>query len=389
MKSPQYPRPSREGTPARVAVWTQGLLPGSETFIRNQTDALRSWRASLFGLSRVKSPLVRESDNVLYGSCLAERVLRRTVTATGYSLRVNRTFAASSPRVVHIHFVSGCAHLVSRAATRRGVPVIVTAHGVDVTTPKNKAGLRGVWMRARISATLDRASLVIAVSKFIRLKVLELGGDPAKVVVHHIGIPIPPPTPLEAAKKWDVVFVGRFVEKKGVLDLISAIGQLRPDLRPKCVFVGDGPLLSQAREVAEDVGIDATFLGAQPPDVVQTTLRAARIFAAPSRTATSGDSEGFGMVFLEAAAAGLPVVSTLHGGIPEAVIDGETGLLSPEGDTGALAENLRHLLSSPDLCARLGGAGRLRVEREFDIVKQTALLEEIYDTVVRKDRVSL
>lgn len=244
-----------------------------------------------------------------------------------------------------------------------------------------------MWSRARIRATLRRASLVVAVSEFIKEKVLELGADPAKVAVHHIGIPVPPPTAADVAKEWDVAFVGRLVEKKGVLDLISALSRLGPGLRPRCVFVGDGPLAGPARRAAEDAGIDATFVGAQPPDVVHATLQKARVFAAPSRTAANGDSEGFGMVFLEAAAAGLPVVSTLHGGIPEAVVDGQTGLLSAEGDVDELAENLRRLLSSPDLCARLGAAGRLRVEREFDIVTQTALLEEIYDTVARGDRV--
>ncbi len=389
MSSSQHPCPPREEAPARVAVWTQGLLPGSETFIRNQTDALQSWRASLYGLMRVRSPLVHESDTILYGSDRPEKLLRRAATMTGYSRRVRHALAISNPDLIHIHFVSGCAYLVSRAAALRGVPVIVTAHGIDVTTPEHIAGPRGAWSRARIRATLDRASLVIAVSEFIRSKVLELGADPTKVIVHHIGIPVPPPTPPEAAKKWDVVFVGRFVEKKGVLDLIGALGRLGPGLRPKCVFVGDGPLSDQAREAARNTGIDATFLGAQPPDVVQMTLQAAHIFAAPSRTATNGDAEGLPISILEAAAASLPVVSTYHSGIPEAVINGETGLLSPEGDSDALAQNLRHLLSSPSLCARLGAAGRLRVEREFDIVKQTALLEEFYDAVTRGDRVVL
>jgi glycosyltransferase involved in cell wall biosynthesis len=218
------------------------------------------------------------------------------------------------------------------------------------------------------------------------LKVLELGGDPAKVIVHHIGIPVLPPTPPDVEKRWDVAFVGRFVEKKGIFDLVAALGQLRPELQPRCVFVGDGPLSGRVREAVQEAGIDVTFLGAQPPDIVQATLKAARVFAAPSRTAANGDSEGFGMVFLEAAAAGLPVVSTRHGGIPEAVLDGETGLLSSEGDVDALAENLRSLLLSPDLRARLGAAGRRRVESEFDIVKQTELLEEIYDSVSRRIR---
>lgn len=383
---PQHLCSSSESTPARVSVWTAGLLPGSETFIRNQTDALRSWQVGLCGLKRVESSLARESDTVLFGSSPREKVLRRMATVTGFSRRVRGALEAPKPDLVHVHFVSGCAYLVTRVAARCRIPVVVTAHGFDVTTPAHKAGPRGVWARARIRATLRRASLVVAVSEFIRLSVLELGGDPAKVIVHHIGIPVPPPTPPDVKKRWDVAFVGRFVEKKGILDLVEALGQLGPELRPSCVFIGDGPLSGPVRKTVQQTGIDATFLGAQPPEIVQATLQAARIFAAPSRTADNGDSEGFGMVFLEAAAAGLPVVSTLHGGIPEAVMNGITGLLSPEGDVDSIAENLRSLLLSPDLCASLGAAGRLRVKREFDIGRQTALLEEIYDAVARGDR---
>lgn len=387
MTSSQHPRSPAVGAPARVAVWTQGLLPGSETFIRNQTDALRSWRSALYGLSRVASPLVRESDTVLYGSSLPETMLRRAATFTGCSHRVRRVLTESNPDLVHIHFVSPCAHLVSRVATQQGVPVILTAHGFDVTAAGHRVGLRGARARARIKATLERASAIIAVSEFIKHEVLELGADPSKVTVHHIGIPVPPPTPPDVPKKWDVAFVGRFVEKKGLLDLIDALGRLHVELHPRCVFIGDGPLSGEARKDAQTLKIDATFLGTQPPDVVQATLQEARVFAAPSRTATNGDSEGLPIAILEGAATGLPVVSTYHSGIPEAVVDGETGLLSPEGDRDSLAKNLHKLLSSPDLCSKLGAAGRMRVEREFDIMKQTQALEEIYDAVAFGNRV--
>jgi glycosyltransferase involved in cell wall biosynthesis len=201
------------------------------------------------------------------------------------------------------------------------------------------------------------------------------------VVVHHIGIPIPDVL-VQTEKVWDIAFVGRFVEKKGVLDLVEAIALLDRVPKPHCVFIGDGPLFDVARARATEVGIDATFLGPQSPEVVRNTLAASHVFAAPSRTAKNGDSEGFGMVFLEAAAAGIPAASTLHGGVPEAVLDRETGLLSPERDVPALATNIALLLASQELRERLGNAARKRVERDFDVRRQTALLETIYDDVV-------
>lgn len=365
------------------------LLPGSETFIRNQTDTLRLWQPSLFGLTEADSPLARASDTVLFGSSLPEKALLRSAIILGHSQRVSRALAASHPDLVHIHFLAGHANLVSRTAKRLDLPIVITAHGFDVTTIASNAGPRAGLVTERLRNTMARASLVIAVSEFIRSKVIQLGCDPAKVVVHHIGIPIPKPPAPSIVKIWDVAFVGRFVEKKGVLDLIAALARLNSEIRPRCVFIGEGPLLGPAKEAVERMQIDATFLGAQPPAVVQKTLRAARVFAAPSRTAENGDSEGLPIAILEAAAARLPVASTYHSGIPEAVLDGETGLLSPEGDVDALAMNLRHLLRSPTLRLQLGSAGRHRTEQEFDIVKQTAVLEELYDAASREHRASL
>ena len=199
--------------------------------------------------------------------------------------------------------------------------------------------------------------------------------------MHHIGIPIVAAEE-EVEKTWDIAFVGRFVQKKGVLDLLDAAALLTSELRPRCVFIGDGPLLDQARANATNTGLDATFLGAQPPDVVRRTLSASKLCAAPSKTADNGDSEGLPIVLLEAAAAVIPVASTLHGGVPEAVLDHETGLLSPEGDVMALAQNIDTLLTSPNLRDQLGKAARKRLERDFDVCRQTALLEAIYDAVV-------
>jgi len=98
----------------------------------------------------------------------------------------------------------------------------------------------------------------------------------------------------------------------------------------------------------------------------------------PSIRAPNGDSEGLGIVNLEAQASGIPVVGTLHGGIPEAVEHGITGLLSPERDPEALAENILTLLSDMALRTKMGLAARERMVRLFDLSQQSALLEKIY-----------
>ena len=125
------------------------------------------------------------------------------------------------------------------------------------------------------------------------------------------------------------------------------------------------------------------MLGPLPRDEVTRWMGRARIISVPSVTAANGDTEGLPTTAVEALASGLPVVGTKHAGIPEAVIDGLTGLLVPERDTCELADRLKLLLDDDGLWHQMALAGRRHAEDEFDLVFQTAKLEEIYDAVVR------
>ncbi|MGN9811321.1 glycosyltransferase [Micromonospora sp. BQ11] len=366
-------------TAPRVVVWRSHLLPGSETFVRNQADALTTWRPTYLGAVRVASPLSRDTDVLAFGDTARDRRDLLALKVTGRSGRLTRTLAALRPAVVHAHF-GGDGWLVSRAADTLGVPLVVTLHGQDVTRQPALPGVRGARQRRNLGEAFERAALVIAVSGFIRDRAVALGADPAKVRVHHIGVPVPA-APATGPKRWDVAFVGRFVAKKGIDDLIEAVGLLAPE-RPRVVFIGSGPLEEPLRARAAQLGLDATFLGAQPPAEVARHVAASKLLAAPSRTAPDGDTEGLPTTVLEAASLGLPVVSTYHSGIPEAVVHGETGLLGPEGDRDALAANLRRLLGDETLRDRLGREARRHVEERFDLHAQTRRLERIYDDAV-------
>jgi glycosyltransferase involved in cell wall biosynthesis len=111
--------------------------------------------------------------------------------------------------------------------------------------------------------------------------------------------------------------------------------------------------------------------------------RAAMLVLPGIRTAT-GRVEGLGMVLLEAAATGVPVIGSKVGGIPECIVDGQSGFLVPERDADALAERIGVLLDDPLLRHRMGAAGRLLVERRFDARQQTQVLEGIYDAVLAR-----
>lgn len=355
----------------KVVVWRSAMIAASETFIRNQADALTRWTPVYLGATKTPSTLARGTDITLFRAQRDPGFLRLRLSGSSPALR--RTLAAQQPDLVHAHF-GGDGWLISGEAARAGVPLVVTLHGHDVTRQPGSPGAKGVRYRRNLRTVFDRATCLIAVSEVIRQRAIRWGADPAKVRVHHTGVPIPARIP-DAPKRWDVAFVGRFVEKKGADDLLAALATLDA----KAVFVGDGPRLAEMRDHARDLRVDATFLGARPAGEVYRVLAESRVLAAPSRTAADGDSEGLPTTIVEAMALGLPVVSTRHSGIPEAVADGTTGLLGAEGDREALAANLRKLLDDQNLQTSFGTAARARAVAEFDVVRQSRRLEDLYD----------
>ncbi|MEV6849066.1 glycosyltransferase [Actinoplanes sp. NPDC051411] len=360
----------------RVVIWRSALLSGSETFVRNHGDHLTRWTPAYLGATRTESPLARETDVIAY-PWESDRLAFLRLRLTGESPRLRRLLAVARPDLVHAHF-AGDGWLVSDSARRLGVPLIVTTHGHDVTRQPDSDGLKGVRYRRNLRSVFDRASLIIAVSEVIRERAIARGADPSRVRVHHTGVPVPPALP-SVSPSWDVTFIGRFVDKKGADDLVAALGKLGP---ARALFIGDGPLRPQVEAQARSLGVDATFTGALPPAEVTSRLAASRILAAPSRTAADGDTEGLPTTVLEAGALGVPVVSTFHSGIPEAVVDGVTGLLGGERDVEALSANIGRLLSDEPLRERLGQAARAHVASNFNLATQSRRLEDLYDEVV-------
>lgn len=351
----------------RVTVWREEVLPGSETFIANQVAAMRRWTPALSGLRARANPLgVTPSFVVEDGSrSLSHRADRWLYWRTGTGPRLHRALRGSA--LVHAHFGPDGARLL-RATQLARRPVIVTFHGYDATVP---AAQLGVDYRP----LFRHAARLVCVSEFIRGCVIAGGAPADKTVVLPIGVPVP--SPAAAARHRRVLFVGRLVDKKGAADLLEAAAGLADP--PPIELIGDGPLRGALQRRAAELRLDVTFLGARPPAAVAEAMARSAVLCVPSRAAANGDREGFGMVFLEAAARGLPAVSYASGGVPEAVLDGETGLLAPEGDTAGLARQLAAVLDDPGLGARLGAAGRARVQSRFEIGACTQRLEALYD----------
>jgi glycosyltransferase involved in cell wall biosynthesis len=170
------------------------------------------------------------------------------------------------------------------------------------------------------------------------------------------------------------------VEKKGPLFTIEAFQQVAtrcPDAR--LTMVGDGALLDDCRRKCEHLGLTdvVQFLPPSPHDEIAKVMKSARAFVQHSVTGTNGDAEGTPVAILEAAGSGLPVISTKHAGIKEAVVSGETGYLVDERDVDGMAAHMIKLAEAPELAGLLGRAGRVHVSESFNMEKQITRLWEI------------
>ncbi|BAC90138.1 gll2197 [Gloeobacter violaceus PCC 7421] len=355
----------------------------SETFIVEQASHLRRYHPTF-----VVARLLREVpfDNVkLTAASLwgwQERLFWLTRQAGGRA----RHEALRRLPLLHAHFGRDGVYALALAEAI-DIPLVVTYHGFDATASPLalwcSRGLMNYQFLLHEAALQRRAAAIIAVSDFIRERLLAKGCPPEKIIRHYIGIDTAKFTPAERpADERYILCVGRHAKRKGIDVLIEAFARIaarHPEVA--LVQIGAGALTGELQALARRLGVAGRvrFLGAQPHARVIEWMRGAEIFSLPSRTSRSGDSEALGIVFNEASACAVPVVSTRHGGIPEAILDGETGLLAPEGDAVALAEKLDILLADRGLGRRLGLRGREFVCEQFDIDTQTAKLEAVYD----------
>ena len=278
-----------------------------------------------------------------------------------------------APSLIHAHFLNDGLDAI-KLGRRLSLPVIATVHGHDITKHENASKK----LRRDFFAKID---CVIGVSKFIAEAALARGCPEHKLELHYIGINLQKfEQQKNESKNPSLLFVGRLVEKKGCTYLLQAMQKLQsktPEL--ELTVVGDGKLKSVLQQEAQARGLKVEFVGTESAAQVRQRLACCWLFVAPSITATSGDTEGLGMVFLEAQAMRTPVISFRSGGVVEAVDEGTTGLLSDEKDVDALAENISFLLENSSQRHHMGLQGRKRVEQKFDVRKQCAVLEHIYD----------
>ena len=290
--------------------------------------------------------------------------------------------------VIHSHF--GPNGLLAVRLKELGLiqaPIITTFHGFDVNVGPLRYG-------SDMYKELFREETIYTVnSAFTMRKVIDLG-CPEKQV-HKLSVGLDPAKypfrerTLRPSEPVKIITVARLVEKKGIeysIRAVSIVAKRYPQAQYQ--IVGDGPLRGTLEQLIEElhVSTNVKLLGWKTQDEVRDFYGGAHMFILPSVTASNGDMEGQGLVLQEAQAMGLPVVSTLHNGIPEGVLDGQSGFLVPERDVNALAEKLFYLIEHPELWPAMGRAGRKFVEQHYDIKQLNKELVELYHRVITKER---
>lgn len=307
-----------------------------------------------------------------------------TYTAAARNLKTlyfSRAFAGRRYDIVHCHF--GPNGLIGAYLKDCGLArgLVVTFHGSDINTYPRRHG-EGVYR-----TLYDRADVVTVNSTFTRAKVIANGCPESKIEVLPVGLRMEEYQETDPALRdpCTVLTVGRLVEKKGHRYALEAFALVKRHFREaRYVLAGGGPLRQELELQAASLGIadSVSFLGDQSDAEVAALYRSATVFILPSVTASDGDMEGQGLVLQEAQASGLPVVSTLHNGIPDGVLDGVSGFLVPEKDGAALADRIIALLDDSGLRARMGAEGRSFVSRKYDTPALTERILKIYERIV-------
>src|SRR5207302_6302360 len=191
-----------------------------------------------------------------------------------------------------------------------------------------------------------------------------------------------------AGAAFTVLFVGRLVERKGVSHLVDAVSLLLPGADVRLVIVGEGPERARIEARIREQGLDGRVaVRGQVSDAeLQAAYAAADAFVLPAVVDRRGDTEGLGVVLLEAMNHRVPVIASAIGGITDIVEDGVSGLLVPPGDATALAAALERLARAPDLSVSLGDAGYRRLHERFSWEAITRRWVEVYNAAVARQR---
>lgn len=372
----------------RVIVVTDQFPVLSQTFILEQMTGLidRGVGVEHWSLQRMDEQVVH--DNVQkYGLLESTRFITLPPEAlrldpqrwTEHFLRTNNLTALDDVACVQIHFGPNFNKLAPLFAAYPDLLVLVSFHGYDGSATFK---IKGVDVYKDLFA---RASNITTPSEFMKRTLVQHGCPPDKIIVHHYGkdTTVFTPTTLQENRQIRLLSVARFVEKKGLEYSLKAFAKAQDGLNAQYRIIGYGPLEAELKNLVHSLGVEdkVFFLGQLTNDAVRQEMSAADVFILTSVTAANGDQEGVPVSLIEAHALGLPVVSSLHAGIPELVAHGETGFLAEERNVEEIAGYLRALIKNPTIRKTFSVNARQKILREFDLAK---LNDTLAETLLRK-----
>jgi glycosyltransferase involved in cell wall biosynthesis len=321
--------------------------------------------------------------------------------------KFGRLLDATRPDIIHLqNFRRHLTFSIVPQARRRGIPVVMTAHDYDIICPNSllfagqraceacrgrhfyraalvrcKDGQRAGSLAVALEGYFTRLmgyhrmiDVIVTPSRFARDKMVEFGQDPTRITVIPNFIDASHYRPTQANLGY-AVCAGRLSAEKGITVLLDAMRRV-PEI--KVIVAGDGPSRESLEAGAVKAGLkNAEFIGYVPRERLLELVAAAAFVVMPSLS-----PENFPYSVLEAFALGKPVVASAVGGIPEMVEDGVTGLVVRPGDAPALAAAMHRLIADPGLAVRLGGAGRRRVETQWDASTHYRSIKGLYEGLV-------
>ncbi|MGK7895652.1 MAG: glycosyltransferase [Xenococcus sp. (in: cyanobacteria)] len=289
--------------------------------------------------------------------------------------------------IIHCQF--GIFGIMSLAFRQIGLiegKLITGFRGYDISKYIQKRGER-VY-----DELFQKGDFFIANCEFFRQRAIKLGCDPEKIVVLGSGIDCSnfafTPRHFPADGKVKIVTTGRLVEKKGIeygIRAIASLAETYPNIEYN--IIGDGKLREHFEQLITELNVGhlVNLLGWKQQEELIEILDNSHILIAPSVTAADGNQDAPVNTLKEAMAMGLPVIGTLHGGIPELIEDGISGFLVPERDGNAIADKVRHLIEHPEIWSDIGASGRKRVETKYNMEQLNDELVAIYQQVLNQE----
>lgn len=360
-----------------LAIFTPQIGARSETFIGNHLKDLlpgrtaaiarATWDEPPFALDwAFEGPLLDLGGGIFSGGSVQHALLRRMSRGLhlGLESRVAQRFLRKHQVVVAMGEYLDFSREWLDLASKLGIRTFGHAHGYDVSMRLRDPSWRRVYRE------YNRFDGIITVSETSKVRLTDIGIEPSQVHVIPCGVRVPPEPPeRKPTAECRCLFVGRVVPKKGPMFLLEAFRRAATrSERLHLDFVGDGPLLDAVRQfvIASDLETRVRIHGGLPNSRVREMMKAADLFVQHSITdPVTGDEEGLPVGILEAMAAALPVVATMHAGIPEAICDPSVGVLVEESDVSGMAHAILALADDPTRRAKMGRKAWLRARDRY------------------------